>query len=512
MLQLFIGAPVPHHWMADGRKICPYVRRVRFLLTSVWLALALTLNAAPGSRPNIVLVMPDDIGYGDFACHGNPVVKTPAVDRLWKESVRFTRFHVSPTCAPTRAALLTGRHEFKSGVTHTIFERERLAVDAVTLAEVLKAGGYRTGIFGKWHLGDERAYWPDRRGFDEVYIHGAGGIGQTYAGSCGDVPGNSNLNPVLLHNGRFEKTEGYCTDLFFREALKWMGEEKAARRPFFALITPNAAHAPLIVPEDYWRQYAGRVPEMAAKFYGMVENVDTNLGRLLDRLDEWGIARDTLVIFLTDNGGTVGVRIHNAGMRGGKGSPYQGATRVPSFWRWPAGFAGGVDCAALTAHVDVVPTLAEMLGLDLDARARRQIEGRSLWPLLKNPAAPWPDRMLFTHVGRWPAGGAALAKYEGCSVQNSRFALVNNREFYDLTADPGQTRNVIDDFPGEVRPLRRAYDRWWAEVQGALVNENVVGPKVNPMKELYWRQFGGGPDAALLKAMDPQGKFRAAER
>ena len=258
-----------------------------------------TPPASPSPRPNIVLVMPDDIGYGDFACHGNPVAKTPSVDRLRKESVRFTQFHVSPTCAPTRAALLTGRHEFKSGVTHTIFERERLALDAVTLAELLRAGGYRTGLFGKWHLGDERAYWPDRRGFDEFYIHGAGGIGQTYAGSCGDAPDNSNINPTLLHNGHFEKTEGYCTDLFFAQAMRWMGEQRTAGRPFFAMITPNAAHAPLVVPEAYYQHYLGRVPEMAARFYGMIENVDTNLGRLLDRLDEWGLTRNTLVIFLT---------------------------------------------------------------------------------------------------------------------------------------------------------------------------------------------------------------------
>lgn len=494
--------------VADGMS--NRVRRMRRAVRAVagFLFLGLAAIAVSGApRPNIILVMPDDIGYGDFACHGNPVARTPSVDRLWKESVRFTRFHASPTCAPTRAALLTGRHEFKNGVTHTIFERERLAPAAVTLADVLRSAGYRTGIFGKWHLGDERSYWPDRRGFDEFYIHGGGGIGQTYAGSCGDAPGNSNINPVLLHNGRFEKTEGYCTDVFFSRAIRWMDEERRAGRPFFAMITPNAAHAPLILPEAMYQPYAGRLPEMSARFYGMIENVDTNLGGLLDRLGEWRIDRNTLVIFLTDNGGTVGVKLSNGGLRGGKGGPYQGGTRVPSLWRWPDGFRGGVDCAALTAHIDVMPTLVEILGIRPDDRARRQIEGRSLWPLLQNPAAPWAERTLITHVGRWRAGEHAAAKYRGCAVHDGRFSLVNNRELYDLRVDPAETRNVIAEFPEETARLRRVYDRWWDDVQPFLVNETAVGPKVNPFKALYWRQFGGGPDEALLKSMNPGLKF-----
>ena len=458
--------------------------------------------------PNIIIVMPDDIGYGDFACHGNPIIRTPAVDRFWKEAVRFTRFHVSPTCAPTRAALLTGRHEFKNGVTHTIYERERLTPNAVTLADLLKNGGYRTGIFGKWHLGDERSYWPDRRGFQEFYIHGGGGIGQTYAGSCGDVPGNSNINPVVLHNGRFEKTQGYCTDLFFDQAIRWIDEQRRGDKPFFALITPNAAHAPLVLPTNNYQQYAALVPDLTARFFGMIENIDTNFGRLLDRLDEWGIARRTLVIFLTDNGGTVGTGIFNAGMRAGKNTPYQGGTRVPSLWRWPDGFKGGVDCPALTAHVDIMPTLLGLAEVRVNARARRQMEGRDLLPLLRNPGASWPERTLVTHIGRWPAGEHASAKYSGCSIQNSRFTLVNNRELYDLAKDPGESRNVIGEYPDVVADLRHAYDRWWTEVQPYLVNEKAVGPKVNPMKKMYWRQYGGGPDEALLQAMDPRIKFK----
>ncbi len=264
---------------------------MRSTLTGYLLSVLGTLGAAQLAvaaeepLPNIVIVMPDDVGYGDFSCLGNPIIKTPAVDAFWRESVRFTDFHVSPTCAPTCAALLTGRHEFKNGVTHTINERERLTLSAATLAQVLKSVGYTTGIFGKWHLGDEPERWPDKRGFDEVYIHGAGGIGQTYPGSCGDAPRNTNFDPALLHNGRFEKSKGYCTDLFFRQAEKWIDEVKG-RQPFFAYITPNAAHAPLDVPDEYTRRHAGEVPLNVAKFYGMVENIDENFGRLMAQLDE----------------------------------------------------------------------------------------------------------------------------------------------------------------------------------------------------------------------------------
>ena len=270
------------------------------------------------ARPNIILVMPDDQGYGDLGSTGNPVLKTPHLDAFAKQSVRFTDFHVSPTCAPTRAALLTGRHEFKNGVTHTINERERLTHQATTLAQVLKKSGYTTGIFGKWHLGDEAEYQPGRRGFDEVFIHGAGGIGQTYAGSCGDAPDNSYFDPAILHNGRFEKTKGYCTDVFFNQAVKWMDEKRQARAPFLTLITPNAPHGPLHVPDEYFNRYKGKVPDNVAKFFGMIENIDDNFGAMIKKLDEWGLTENTLVIFMTDNGGTAGVRIFNAGMRAGK--------------------------------------------------------------------------------------------------------------------------------------------------------------------------------------------------
>ena len=446
-------------------------------------------SAAAPSCPNIVIVMPDDIGYGDFACLGNPIIQTPSIDAFSRESVRFTDFHVSPTCAPTRAALMTGTHEFKNGVTHTIYERERLTLQATTLAQVLKTAGYATGIFGKWHLGDEPDRWPDKRGFDEMFIHGAGGIGQTYPGSCGDAPGNKYFDPAILHNGKFEKTHGYCTDVFFRQAQAWI-ESVKGKQPFFAYITPNAAHEPLDVPDEYFQHYHGKAPERVARFYGMIENVDENMGRLLARLKEWGLGDNTVVIFLTDNGTATGAGVFNAGMRGSKNSPYQGGTRVPSFWRWPAGFRGNVDCSALTAHIDILPTLVEIAGAKLSDQVKRQVEGLSLLPLLKNPGAEWEDRTLVTHIGRWPRGEAANSKYAGCSIRDRRFTLVNNRELYDLTNDPGEKHNVIADHPDVVKKLRATYDHWWQTVLPCLENENAVGPKENPFKELYFKQFG----------------------
>jgi arylsulfatase len=370
-------------------------------------------SASAAHRPNIVIVMPDDMGWGDIAAHGNPLIQTPNLDRLHGESVRFTDFHVSPTCAPTRSALMTGRHEFKNGVTHTILERERMTLKATTLAQVLQGAGYTTGIFGKWHLGDEPEYWPSRRGFDEMFIHGAGGIGQTYPGSCGDFPDNKYFDPVLLHNGKVVKTKGYCTDVFFAQAGKWIGEQKAAGKPFLAYITPNAPHAPLVSPgAKYDALYEGK--EIGGKkmgpgevpYYSMITNIDENVGRLLAQLKDLGIENDTLVIFMSDNGGTH-TRLYSGGFRGQKGQPYHGGTHAPSFWRWPAAIRGGVDSPALTAHVDIFPTLAEITGVKLDGALATQVEGRSLLPLLKNPAAAWPDRTLITHVGRWPHGKMA---------------------------------------------------------------------------------------------------------
>ena len=458
-----------------------------------------TLTAAPFAlaaqqqprKPNIILILTDDQGYGDLGCHGNPVIKTPNLDRLHHESVRFTDFHVSPTCSPTRSSLLSGKHEFKNGISHTINERERMSLKTTTIAQVLKSAGYTTGIFGKWHLGDAAPYQPGQRGFDEVFIHGCGGIGQRYEGTCSDAPGNKYFDPTILHNNVFEKTKGYCTDVFFGQATRWLDEKRKGNAPFFAYITPNAPHAPLDVPENYEAMYkdAG-IPAASKKFFGMITNIDDNAGRLLAKVKEWGIERDTLVLFMNDNGGTAGVRVFNAGMRGQKGTPYQGGTRGAAFFRWP-GKLTPADVKPLAAHTDIFPTLAELAGAKIPANVK--LDGRSLVPLLRNPDAPWADRFLFTHVGRWDKGKAAESKYAKCRVRNARFSMVNmgnGWELYDLPNDLGETTDVRAKFPADAKKLNDAYDKWWDEVLPLLENENATPPTVPPYVELYQKQFG----------------------
>ena len=468
-----------------------------------------SLSKAASRPPNIIFFLTDDQGYGEMSCHGNPILRTPSIDRLHARSVRFTDFHVSPACAPTRAALLTGRHEFRSGVTHTVFERERLALSAVTLPDLLRSVGYSTGIFGKWHLGDEEPYQPGRRGFDEVFIHGGGGIGQGYPGSCGDVPGNTYRDPMLRHNGTFVRTEGYCSDVFVDEAIRWIGRQAQGDRPFFAYIPLNAPHDPLISPGPSWEApFLDRgLSTNAIRYYAMIANLDTALGRLLDRLDEWKLDRNTLVVFMTDNGHSL-PDVYNAGMRGIKGSAYEGGTRVPSFWSWRGTLPEGVDVKRLTAHLDFAPTVAELTGIPVPASVRAAWEGRSLVPLLRKTDSPWANRFLFTHFGRWEAGQSEASKFKTCSVRDERFSLVNNNELYDLSSDPGQVTNVIERYPAENAHLREAYEAWWKSVfPDALASEWVRGPTVNPFKRLYWEQFGGGPDAALQDRMNPDHKF-----
>ncbi len=480
-------------------------------------------SAAPlaGRRPNIILILTDDQGYGDLGRNGNPVIQTPRLDRFYDEAVRFEDFHVSPTCAPTRSSILSGKHEFKNGVTHTIHERERMSLRTTTLAQVLKAAGYATGIFGKWHLGDEDAYQPDKRGFDEVFIHGAGGIGQTYPGTCGDAPGNSYFDPVVKHNGTFVKTSGYCTDVFFGRAREWIAGVKG-RAPFFAMVTPNAPHGPLHCPPRYEALYAGKVPPAVASFFGMISNIDENVGALLDQLKSLGLEGETLVIFMNDNGGTAGCKIWNAGMRGQKGSAFNGGTRGMSLWRWPGTLRPGAR-HALTAHLDLFPTLAELARAAVAPAVAAGFDGFSLVPLLGDAQAPWhPDRMLFTHVGRW-APGTAPVKYGECSVRWQQYLQVRGKggwQLYDLVADPGEGADLAAKKPDVVVRLDAAYDAWWAAVLPCLENEDAhkTAPAVNPFKAQYWKQFDGpgpngvGPDGAVGKDGQGAGGRRRANK
>ena len=278
--------------------------RRTFSLLTFFISLSVFAKDFPfGSKPNVILMITDDQGYGPIGKHGNPWIKTPNLDKLHGQSTRFERFLVSPTCSPTRAALMSGRHPMKNGITHTILERERMALSTVTLPQVLAGAGYVSGIFGKWHLGDEEPYQPHKRGFDEAFIHGAGGIGQSFKCSCADVPGNKYFDPTIRHNGSFVKTKGYCTDLFFTAGIGWIKKIKDTRKPFFAYITTNAPHGPFIAPPQNAKRFTDLgFSERDAGFYGMIENIDENMGRLMNKLDQWNLSKDTILIFMSDNG------------------------------------------------------------------------------------------------------------------------------------------------------------------------------------------------------------------
>jgi arylsulfatase A-like enzyme len=413
-------------------------------------------NEKQPERLNVILILTDDQGYGDLACHGNPVIQTPNLDGFYKQSLHLTNFHVDPTCSPTRSALMTGRYSSRTGVWHTVMGRSLLRKDETTMADVFAANGYRTGIFGKWHLGDNYPYRPQHRGFHEVLTLGGGGVGQTP-----DFWGNNCFDNTFLHNGKLTKYPGYCTDVFFAAGMQFIEQNKV--RPFFAYIPTNTPHAPYNVAERYSKPYRDRgVPEQRASFYGMIANIDENVGKLLARLKEWNLENNTLVIFMTDNGSAAGYRENpqdgfNAGMRGAKGSEYDGGHRVPCFICLPGNRAGGHDIGRITAHIDILPTLIDYCGLKKPQNVT--FDGASLRPLFDRPKE-WTERTLFVHSQRIDHP----EKWRKCAVMTDRWRLVNGKELYDMTADPGQRKDVADQYPKIVADLRRKYEAWYADL------------------------------------------------
>lgn len=309
--------------------------------------------------PNVIFVLADDVGYGDFACLGNPYIKTPNIDSMHSRSVRFTDFHVSPTCSPSRASLMTGKYCNSVGVWHTIMGRSILQPGVATLADCFKSSGYRTGLFGKWHLGDNYPCRAQDRGFDEVVVCGGGGIWQTP-----DYFGNDDRNDSYRHNGRFEKYEGFSTNVFFDQAMKFMAAAHDASQPFFCYVPTTASHIPTWALEKDTLPYE-HVPGLTQPgFYGMTVEIDADFGRLVKFLDDRGLRENTILIFATDNGGADGVKVFNAGMRGEKGSPYEGGHRVPLFVEWPgSSIGGGWDVNTLAKDIDLLPTLVDLCGL-----------------------------------------------------------------------------------------------------------------------------------------------------
>jgi arylsulfatase A-like enzyme len=411
---------------------------------------------AAWAAPNVVFLLADDVGYGDLACLGNRFIKTPHLDVLHAASIRFTDFHVSPTCSPSRAAFMTGRYSNATGVWHTVGGRSLIDPSNITLAECFKASDYTTGIFGKWHLGDN---YPSRTidcHFDESIVCGGGGIWQTP-----DYFGNDNRDDAYRHNGQPEKYLGFSTDIFFDRAMDFIDRAQRRRQPFFCYLATPAAHEPVWALEEDLAPYKNVQGLSEPGFYGMIANLDANLGRLGRFLETRGLAENTIVIYAGDNGGLDGVRVFNAGMRGEKASPYDGGHRVPFFISWPAGgLTSGRDVPVLTAHIDLLPTLVDLCRLRLRGRS---VDGKSLLPLLSNAGAAWTPRTLVVDSQREDQ----LVKWKDTAVMTQQWRLVRSSyssgraELYDILDDPGQKYDVASQHPDVVRSLEQAYEAWW---------------------------------------------------
>ena len=408
-------------------------------------------------QPNIVLVITDDQGYGDLGCTGNPIIQTPHIDAFHDESVRLTNFHVAPTCAPTRSTIFTGHYANSTGVWHTVGGRSLLRDNEVTLADVLHNAGYRTGLFGKWHLGDNYPYRPQDRGFDEVIVHGGGGISQTP-----DYWGNDYFDDTYFVNGEPQKFDGYCTDVWFREGMKFI--EHHQDQPFFCCITPNAPHSPYNVEPRYSEPYRNQLTEDRANFYGMISNIDENFGNLRQKLQDLNLEENTILIFMTDNGTSEGVVVdenhfvtdgYNAGLRGMKNSQYDGGHRVPFLISWKgANISGGRDVDQLTASIDMMPTLLDLCSASDDSLS---FHGTSVKSLLMNDGTDWQDRVIVTDSQRL----THPVKWRKSAVMTNRWRLVDGHELYEIGIDREQRANIAEQYPDLVAELRASYEDWW---------------------------------------------------
>ena len=441
--------------------------------------------APPAKRPNIVIILTDDQGYGDLGVHGNPKISTPNIDRLAREGVQWQYFYVMPVCSPTRACLMTGRYNYRTGVVDTFQGRSLMHPDETTLAQLLSGAGYRTGIFGKWHLGDNFPMRPLDRGFHESLVLKGGGIGQP-----SDPPGGeSYFDPILQHNGQPVKTQGYVSDVITDAAIKFIGDNRA--KNFFVYLPFNAPHTPLEAPPKLVAKYQAMNlkvadfpasshpipkafdPEVTAKIYAMEENIDDNVGRLLSKLDELKLTRDTLVIFFTDNGPQQ--PRYNAGMLQQKGNVHEGGIRVPLFVRWPAALQGGRIVERVpAAHIDLTPTLLELCKVPKPANVK--FDGLSLAPLLRGDPVAWPDRTLYFQWHR----GDVPQRYRAFAARSTDWKLVQlagvpegvwnappKFELFDMKNDPLETKDVAGEHPDIVEKMKRDYDAWFTDVTGA---------------------------------------------
>ncbi|MBN2215876.1 MAG: arylsulfatase [Pirellulales bacterium] len=437
-----------------------------------------------------MLILTDDQGYGDLSCHGNPVLRTPHLDQLHGESVRFTDFHVAPMCTPTRGQLMTGIDALRNGAMNVSSGRDMLRRNLTTMADAFAASGYRTAMFGKWHLGDTYPYRPMDRGFGKTIC-----FRSSYIGSAADAWENDYFNDRYRFNDVLRPANGYCTDVFFDAALDWIKNRDEQGKPFFLYLPTNTPHGPLIVPERYRKQYEELLADQKlepgykknlARFFGMIANIDDNLGRLEKTLDETGLRENTIVIYLTDNGGTAGVPFFNAGMRGHKTQLWEGGHRAPCFVRWPAGgIGGGRDVDTLTQCQDLMPTLIDLCGLTDPNGA--EFDGSSLAGLLRGKNQPeLDDRILVVQFSRMPFDGfQSWPKKNDATVLWRKWRLLRGKELYDLAADPHQDHNVIAKHPDVAERLQKHYDQLWAAIEPTLGNYQpcVIGSdKQNPTR------------------------------
>ena len=434
------------------------------------------------ARPNVILILTDDQGYGDFSVHGNPVLQTPVLDRLHGQSIRFTDFHVAPMCTPTRGQLLTGRDAMENGATAVCLGRSMLREGIPTMADTFKASGYRTVHFGKWHLGDSYPYRPQDRGFEESVTFGAFGIG-----SIADWHGNTYWSAKFRHTDGMKQYKGYCTDVWFDMAIDTIKQWTDGDKPFFMYLPINCPHDPHLCDDKYSDPYLKQgMKPVVARFFGQIANIDENMGRLLDMLDQRKLAENTLLIYMSDNGTAQGQGVFNAGMRGSKKDPYDGGHRVPLFIRWPGGNLGAPrDIDTLTQCQDILPTLMDWCRLE--STTRGQLDGSSLVPLFSGQAESLSDRILVVEYDNPYRPG------ENKAVMWKKWRLVKDRELYNLASDPGQRTDLADRHPKIFRRLQDHYRQWKQEALEGYNQKRYIhlgSPEQNPIM-LYSSDWQG---------------------
>lgn len=432
-------------------------------------------------RPNVIVIMTDDQGYGELSVHGNPILKTPQLDKLHEESIRLTDFHVAPMSTPTRGQLLTGLDAVRNGAVNVSSGRSLLRKDLKTIANYYSESGYDTGIFGKWHLGDNYPFRPEDRGFDETLW-----FPSSHIGSVPDYWGNDYFDDIYMRNGKRETFQGYCTDVFFNEAIKWMKKCKEDEKPFFAYLPTNAPHQPFYAPESdilemqravensKWSGMETQKKHDFIRFLAMIRNIDSNVGNLMGFLNQENLDKNTILVFMTDNGSTFGPNYFNANMRGGKTELYEGGHRVPFFIRWSEakGFDQPRDIDGLTQVQDVLPTLLDLCEIEFDSKS---FSGQSLAPAFSGGKLVQEDRVLFVNFSQMPfyfdypsPYSNSIMKESGGVVLWKNWRLLRDAELYDLNTDPLQKNNLFSKHQEIVEYLTKKRSEWWTKVDSTV--------------------------------------------